>query len=90
MYATIISKTNTTIGILMHAEKLSISLPPRLICFIKDYQETHDCKSQSEVIKQALKLLRQKELEKAYLAANNETDSAFDVTDMDGLDDETW
>lgn len=74
----------------MHAEKLSISLPSTLVQFVKTYQELHACKSQSEVIKDALKLLRQKELEDAYSQANSEIDTAFDITTSDGLDNETW
>ncbi len=74
----------------MHVEKLSVSLPTPFLHFVKEYQETHACKSQSEVIKTALKLLRQKELEEAYFQANSEIDSAFDITSADGLDDETW
>ncbi|MDR3492013.1 MAG: CopG family transcriptional regulator [Gammaproteobacteria bacterium] len=74
----------------INAGKLSVSLPPALVLFIKEYQTAHACKSQSEVIKEALKLLRQKELENYYLAANSEIDPAYDTTTTDGLDDETW
>ncbi len=74
----------------MNVEKLSISLPATLAHFVKEYQASHAYKSKSEVIQDAIKLLRQKQLEAAYLAANKEIDPAFDVTDTDGLDDETW
>ncbi len=74
----------------MNAEKLSISLPPTLVHFVKEYQSTHHYNSKSEVIQDAIKLLRLKELEEEYLAAGKEIDPAFDITDMDGLDDETW
>lgn len=74
----------------MHTEKLSISLPKRLTQFIDEYQSTHTCKSRSEVIQEALKLLQQKELEQYYREANAEIDPLFDATTADGLDNETW
>jgi antitoxin ParD1/3/4 len=54
----------------MNAKKLSVTI---------------DCKNKSEVIKIAIKLLRQKELEDAYRLANKEIDDAFDNTAADGL-----
>jgi antitoxin ParD1/3/4 len=74
----------------MYANKLSVSLPNPLIHFVDEYQASHACKSRSEVIQEALKLLRQKELEHAYHAASAEVDSLFEATTLDGLDDETW
>lgn len=74
----------------MHTEKLSISISGTLSHFIDDYKTTHACKSRSEVIQEAIKLLQQRELEKAYHAASAEVDPLFDVTAADGLDDETW
>lgn len=74
----------------MNTEKLSISLPMPLSNFIVQYQTEHECRSKSEVIQKAIKLLQQKELEECYRAANNEIDSNFDITSFDGLDDETW
>ena len=74
----------------MHTEKLSISLPDVLFNFIDEYQQIHDCKSRSEVVQEALKLLQQRELEHLYRAAAQETDPAFDNILNDGLDDETW
>lgn len=74
----------------MRAEKLSITLSPTLVHFIKEYQKSHDLHSKSEVIQEALRILRQKDLENEYLAANKEIDSTFDITVRDGLDDETW
>ena len=61
----------------MSIEKLSISLPPTLVDFVKMYQEEHNCKSRSEVIKEALLLLRRYQLEEAYREAENEIDQAF-------------
>lgn len=74
----------------MNTEKLSISLPMPLSNFIAQYQTEHECRSKSEVIQKAIKLLQQKELEECYRAANNEIDSNFDITSFDGLDDEAW
>ena len=74
----------------MHTEKLSISLPDVLLNFIDEYQQIHDCKSRSEVVQEALKLLQQRELEHLYRAAAQEVDPAFDNIINDGLDDETW
>jgi antitoxin ParD1/3/4 len=84
------SNDNTTNGATMSSEKLSVSLSPALVLFVKEYQEAYHCGSKSEVIQEALKLLRQKELEKEYYAAGKEIDADFDITNMDGLDDETW
>ena len=75
----------------MHAHKLSISLPEQQYEFIQSYLVEHHLKSRSEVIKEALYLLQQKHLEAAYREANEEIDSAFDNTSLDGLDtNEAW
>lgn len=74
----------------MHTVKLSVSLPDTILHFVDKYQLEHACKSRSEVINQAIKLLQQKELEHYYRLASNEVDPTFDVTANDGLDDETW
>ena len=75
----------------MHAQKFSISLPQQQCDFIESYQAEHHYKSRSEVIKEALYLLQQRQLESCYLEANEEIDNAFDVTVSDGIeDDETW
>lgn len=74
----------------MHAEKLSVSLPAGLVGFIEQYRTVHAMKSRSHVIGEALKLLRQRELETSYREASLETDSDFDVTLADGLSNETW
>lgn len=74
----------------MKAEKLSISLPAYLVQFIENYRLNKGCKSRSQVIEEALELLRNQELEEAYLLASAENDSAWDVTLADGLTDETW
>ena len=74
---------------IMRTEKLSISLPPVLSHFVEEYQLAHDCKSRSEVMQTALKLLQQKELEGLYRKASHEIDPLFDITANDGLEDET-
>lgn len=61
-----------------------------MIYFLSEYQQSHELQSRSEVIREALKLLQQKELEQQYREASKELDSAFDITASDGLDDETW
>ena len=74
----------------MQAEKLSISLPKSLVQFVEGYRVTHQRKSRSQVIEEALQLLREKELERAYREASQEVDPDWEVTVGDGLDDETW
>jgi hypothetical protein len=74
----------------MQAEKLSVSLPAGLVGFIEQYRATHALKSRSQVISEALELLRQRELESAYRDASRETDADFDVALADGLSDEAW
>lgn len=74
----------------MHSEKVSISIPPSLYGFIESYRAAHHLKSRSQVISEALELLRQRELEVAYRAASEETDNGFDIALSDGLSDETW
>jgi antitoxin ParD1/3/4 len=74
----------------MNAEKLSISLPLALVQFIEHYKLAKGCKSRSQVVEEALELLRSRELEDAYRQASAEVDSGWDVTIADGLADETW
>lgn len=75
----------------MHTQKISISLPKPLYDFIESYQDVYHCKSRSEVIDEALRLLQQKQLEGFYREANKEIDKNFDITSFDGLDNnETW
>ena len=75
----------------MTVQKFSISLPQQQCDFIANYQTEHHYKNRSEVIRRALYLLQQVQLESYYLEANKESDDAFDVTTLDGIeDDETW
>lgn len=64
----------------MPAQKFSISLAQQQCDFIESYQIEHHCKSRSGVIKEALYLLQQKQLESYYLEANEEIDNACDIT----------
>ena len=74
----------------MQAQKLSISLPQQQCEFIETYLVDHQLKSRSEVIKEALYLLQQKQLESCYSEANQEVEIAFENTSFDGLEDEAW
>lgn len=75
----------------MRAQKFSISLPQQQCDFIENYQAEHHYKSRSEVIKEALYLLQQMQLESCYLEANKEIEHDFDVTTSDGIEnDASW
>ncbi len=75
----------------MNTQKLSISLPQKQYEFIENYQAEHHYKSRSEVIREALRLLQQAQLESCYQEANQEIDNDFEVTTQDGIEEsETW
>jgi antitoxin ParD1/3/4 len=75
----------------MHAQKLSISLPQQQCEFIEQYLIEHHLKSRSEVIKEALYLLQQQQLEACYSEANQEVDLAYESTSLDGIEEnEAW
>ncbi|MBA3535406.1 MAG: CopG family transcriptional regulator [Tatlockia sp.] len=75
----------------MYAQKLSISLPQQQCDFIESYLIDHHLKSRSEVIKEALYLLQQKQLEAYYSEANSEIDLGYENTSLDGLEEnEAW
>ncbi len=75
----------------MNTHKLSISLPQQQYEFIEHYQAEHHYKTRSEVIKEALYLLQQAQLEACYRHATQELDNDFETTASDGLDEnETW
>ena len=75
----------------MHAQKLSISLPQEQYEFIEGYQAEHHYKTRSEVIKEALYLLQQVQLESCYQEANQEINDDFEITSLDGIEEnETW
>jgi len=74
----------------MAAAKLSVSIPRSLVGFVETYRKTRGLKSRSQVFEEAIKLLRNRELEAAYRAANSEIEDVWDGTLSDGLSDETW
>ncbi|MBS4097274.1 MAG: hypothetical protein KGZ83_10625 [Sulfuricella sp.] len=74
----------------MNAEKVSVSLPAGLLLFVEQYRAEYGSKSRSQVIGEALELLRQRELEAAYREASRERDEGFHVALADGLSDEAW
>ena len=74
----------------MTAEKISISISPSLAVFIDSYKNSKNCKSRSQVIEEALTLLREKDLENAYREASKEVESEWEIVAGDGLDNETW
>lgn len=74
----------------MTVKKMSISISADLAVFMENYKKSKDCKSISQIVEEALILLREKELENAYREANKEIDDLWDVLAGDGLTDETW
>lgn len=68
----------------MNKSKISITMPTALLSFIDFYSKNHNC-SRSRSMEEALKLLQQKELAKAYREANNEIESIFELSNNDGL-----
>ncbi len=74
----------------MSVEKLSISIPGAALEFVERYRKAHAIKTRSEVVQEALALLRERELDSAYREANAEIDSDWDRTSSDGLTDEAW
>jgi Arc/MetJ-type ribon-helix-helix transcriptional regulator len=74
----------------MRTEKLSISLTPEAIRAIDAYRTAHAIKSRSQVIEQALRRLREDDLESAYREASRADAPDWDATVGDGLSHETW
>ncbi len=75
----------------MRSQKLSISLPKQQCEFIEHYLVDHQIKNRSDVIKEAVYLLQQRELEVCYKEANEEIDSHFENTTLDGIEtNEAW
>lgn len=73
----------------MSVAKLSISLPDSLAAFVESYRKRRGLKSRSQVFEEAVRLLRNRDLETAYREANAECDKAWEITASDGLADET-
>jgi antitoxin ParD1/3/4 len=74
----------------MGVAELSVSLPRELAGFVENYRKKRGLKSRSQVFEEAIKLLRNRELEAAYREANSEIDEVWDNAISDGLSDETW
>ena len=74
----------------MHTQKLSISLTPEAIGVIDAYRSAHAIKSRSQVIEQALRRLREDDLESAYREASATDAAEWDATAGDGLSHEPW
>ncbi|WP_295608179.1 CopG family transcriptional regulator [uncultured Lamprocystis sp.] len=74
----------------MRTEKLSISLTPEAIGVIDAYRSAHAIKSRSQVIEQALRRLREDDLESAYREAAATDAAEWDATAGDGLSHEPW
>ncbi len=75
----------------MNIQKLSISIPMQQYEFLEKYQAEHHYKTRSEVIREALYLLQQAQLEACYREASQEVDDTFETTTSDGIEeDETW
>lgn len=74
----------------MPGEKHSISLPREALAFVERYRKTHLMKTRSEVVQEALTLLREHELEGAYREANLETHLDWGRLSKDGLTDQAW
>lgn len=76
---------------IMQSQKLSISLSKQQCEFIEHYLVDHKIKNRSEVIKEALYLLQQRELETCYREANQDIDHDFENTNLDGIENnEAW
>jgi Arc/MetJ-type ribon-helix-helix transcriptional regulator len=74
----------------VHTQKLSISLTPEAIGVIDAYRTAHAIKSRSQVIEQALRRLREDDLESAYREASAAAAADWDTTAGDGLSHEAW
>ena len=79
---------NCTPGETMQTEKMkftaSVALP--LGQFLERYQKEHNIPTRSEALEQAIKLLRERELEREYAEATLENDPIWDNVLLDGLD----
>jgi len=75
-------------GETMQVEKMkftaSVALP--LGQFLERYQKEHNIPTRSEALEQAIKLLRERELEREYAEAALENDPIWDNALLDGLD----
>jgi Arc/MetJ-type ribon-helix-helix transcriptional regulator len=75
----------------MNTQRFTISVEKELAEFLDNYQEQHQVSSRSEVISKAIKLLRERELGRAYHEAGLEWEQSDDAklwerTSGDGLE----
>ena len=68
-----------------HTAKVTVSLPAEMVSFADRYRATHQLSTRSEVLKLALTLLREKELEEGYRALARHYDSDPDPLLDSGL-----
>lgn len=75
--------------------KISVSarLEETLVTYLDSYQQTHSVKTRSEALEQAIRALRERNLEQEYEAAIEEWDASgeaivWDKTAGDGLEKE--
>jgi Arc/MetJ-type ribon-helix-helix transcriptional regulator len=73
----------------MYVVKLSVSIPRELAGFVENYRKEHRL-SRSQVFREAVKLLRSRELKAAYRKAQREAGKEWENTVADGLTDEAW
>lgn len=69
--------------------KVSVSLSESDIAFLDTYASEHEG-TRSGALRQAVQLLRQRDLSNHYERAWREDDGAWDSASADGLADEAW
>jgi antitoxin ParD1/3/4 len=71
-------------------QKISVSLPPELVRYADEYEKSHGLKSRSDVLAQALLMLRQRELEESYRQMREDyqlrREDMFDANSGEGLE----
>ncbi len=81
--------------ICMNNERITVSLPPQSLDFIKKYKEAHELKSNSQVVLEALRLLERQQLREEFTraAADAQQDEALITATLPGVEevlDEAW
>ncbi len=75
----------------MNTQRFTVSVEKELAEFLDSYQKQHQVSNRSEVIAKAIKLLRERELGRAYYEAGLEWEQSEDAklwekTSADGLE----
>ncbi len=70
---------------------ISARVDEALVAYLDNYQKEHDVKSRSEALEQAIKALRERDLDQEYALAMSEWDASsdaelWDQTAGDGLE----